>query len=448
MLLQIYEYTNIYRIYICYICMNIKNLFKAFGKGKKREKASNNNYSSLQTNWISILDWNSLFGCWSIKINLDDIFRLKKYNSDIANSIRIISWRVWIDGFTIIDPQGDILEEETNQDRYDYLKSMFTEQTWTFWKKKFFTQTFCAWENYLLPEKNVNSKILKFTTLDARSMVKKIDTETGDIVGFKQYNKYWKSPRSFSRDDLSYTVYEEDPENENLSMWKLDWIIFDALSDFESSKRNYIFFRNDAVPNAIFMLDENMNEKQFQFAIEQIKAKYSGSNNAHKFIANNAIKDVKILNVSNRDMEFLNQKTFTIEKIASAFWIPLEILGYVKNVGSYSKIIEIREDFYDWTLSEYDEYIESVINLALQKFEKDLLISFEWYTVKVDSSVKKNKEKIEEWQRKDIEVWIITVNQAREARWMEPHAEEWTNKPLHKTNLLIEEDWNNTEETA
>ena len=255
-----------------------------------------------------------------------------------------------------------------------------------------------------------------------------------NITWFKQHSKLHKI-NEYSRDEIWYFIFKQDVENENLSMWLLDWLVFDLFNDFEGNKRNFYFFKNDAIPNALFVLDDTMSDEQTKAVRDQIQNKYSWSQNSHKFIASNAVKDVKFLNLTNKDMEFLSQRKFTIDKIASTFWVPKELLWYVENVWSYSKIIEIRRDFYEWTIKTYDKYLESVINLLLNKFSDDLKLNFEWLTIKVNSSTSENKQLIEENQRKDIEMWIITINEVRWERWLPEYKEKWTKTPLIRNNL-------------
>jgi len=384
----------------------------------------------------------SLLSCWHLRISLDDIYKLKKYNSDVNWCIDKIAQKTSINGLYLEDKNWEVLDKEKNKEEYIYLNKLFTSQTFNFWKDVFFTNTTLSWENYIEPQYNINNKIIKFANIDSRGMSKVINSNTWEIEWFKQYPKIWKS-KEFWSDELWYFMYKQDVENENMSMWLLDWIIFDILWDLEAVKTNYYFFQNDAIPGAVFMLDKNMNKEQLALATEQIKQKFSWSENKHKFLVSNWVEDVKTLVMSHTDMDFLNQRKFTIDKVSSTFWVPKELLWYVVDSWSYSKIIEITKEFRNSTIKAYEIYLESIINILINNYSKDLLIDLSKYKVKCSSESFEDRNIIEENQRKDINNGVVTINEVRQERWLEPFKQEFAKNPLIQTNLQSEPKNNN-----
>lgn len=380
----------------------------------------------------------SILSCWRLRISLNDLFRLKKYNWDINWCISLIAKKTSINWLYLEKEDWTILDKNKYKLEYSYLSQLFSSQTFNFWKNTFFTQTTIAWENYIEPLRNINWKIVKFWNIDSRTMVKLIDENTEDIVWFRQYWKDWKS-QDFKIDEIGYFMYQQDVENENLSMWLLDWIIFDILWDLEASKTNYYFFQNDAIPWAVFMLDKAMSKDQLELATEQIKNKFSGSENKYKFLISNWVTDVKTLVMSHTDMDFLNQRKFTVDKVSATFWCPKELLWYVTDSWSYSKIKEITKEFINSTIAEYENYLESCINILISSYWNELLIDLSKYKVRCDSETFDDRNVIEENQRKDIATWIITINEAREERWLELFTnQEFTNLSLIPRNLTTE----------
>jgi len=390
--------------------MNLFNFFKKSNKTK----------SYLQSNGFSSISNQELDTCWWLRISLDTLYRLKKYNSDIQNWIRIISQKTAMKGLYLVNENWEVLDKNKFKKEYYYVNKLFTAQTINFWKNLFFTNTIISWENYIEPQYNWNiksKKIVKFMPLDSRWMSKLID-DNGNIQWFKQYTN--NKVLSFNYNELGYFMFWQDVENENLSMWLLDWIIFDVMWDIEASKTNFYFFKNNAIPNAIFMMDPDMGQEDLEIAIENIKQKYSWSENQHKILVSSAVKDVKTLDISHKDMDFLNQRKFTTDKISSALWIPKELMGYVSDGGSYSKIIEIRKEFHQSTIAWFESYLENVLNVLINLYSKDLLVPLDWIIIKCDWESIDDRVIIEESQRKDIETWIITINEARQERWLAP----------------------------
>lgn len=400
---------------------------------KKSDKIKTKNY--LQSSGFIPMSNQELTTCGWLRISLDTLYRLKKYNSDIQTWIRIIAQKVAMKGLYLTNENLEVLDKNKFKKEYDYVNKLFTAQTFSFWKNLFFTNTIISWENYIEPQYNANlrnSKIVKFMPIDSRAMAKLID-DNGNIEWFKQYTT--NKVQSFWVNELGYFMYGQDVENENLSMWLLDWIIFDVMWDIEANKTNFYFFKNNAIPNAVFMMDPDMWQEDLEIAIENIKQKYSGSENQHKILVSSAVKDIKTLDISHKDMDFLNQRKFTTDKISSALWIPKELMGYVSDSWSYSKIIEIRKEFHQSTIAGFESYIENVFNVLINRYSKDLLIPLNWMIIKCDSESIDDRWLIEENQRKDIETGIITINEVRQERWLIPFNQEFANNPLIKTNL-------------
>lgn len=407
----------------------MKIFWYEFKKSVKEEKSfSVSNIWSFNT---------SVLWCWKLRISLDDLFRLKKYNSDIKWCIDIIAKKVAINWLYLEDNKWEVLDKQKFKKQYDYLETLFKTQTFNFWKNKFFTQTLIAWENYIEPQKNTTWKIVKFATIDARSMHKIIDPKTWNITGFKQYVNVW-TPKEFWFNDLWYFIAEEDTENEYLSMWKLDWIIYDVLWDLEATKTNYYFFQNDAIPSAVFMLDKNMTKTQLDVAREQIRQKFAWAENKHKFLVSNWVEDVKTLVMSHTDMDFLNQRKFTIDKVSATFWVPKELLWYVADVWSYWRIKEINREFKNSTIEDHETYLENMMNMLITNFRSELLVDLTPYIIRCDSESFEDRDTIEANQRKDISTWILTINEVRAERWLVDFKEDFTNKPLIPTNLQLE----------
>lgn len=99
----------------------------------------------------------------------------------------------------------------------------------------------------------------------------------------------------------------------------MEGLIVDVLADTEAGLSNYYFFKNNAVPSQIIVLDDNMSDKEKKFAVEQFKNQFSGGKNAHKISAVTGVKDIKKLQESIKDMEFDTLRGFTTNKVCATF---------------------------------------------------------------------------------------------------------------------------------
>ena len=62
------------------------------------------------------------------------------------------------------------------------------------------------------------------------------------------------------------------------------------------------------------------------------------------------------------------------------------------------------------------------------------------YRIKCDWEQLEEQQEWFESQRKDIQTWIITINEARIDRWLEPVKEDNCNKHLISRNVVLLED--------
>jgi len=89
-------------------------------------------------------------------------------------------------------------------------------------------------------------------------------------------------------------------------------VITDGLTDIATSNRQLVFFKNNAMPNIVYMLDAdacNTLEHQKDFE-RKIREKYQGTANSYKPMASTAVKDIKILEMSHKDLDLISQRLF------------------------------------------------------------------------------------------------------------------------------------------
>lgn len=131
-----------------------------------------------------------------------------------------------------------------------------------------------------------------------------------------------------------------------------------------------MFFENGMMPDGLIVLDDTFDSDEQLIAKQKLEADFQGSANSHKMIITNAVKDIKPLSVSSKDIDFINQRKLTIEKVCSVFQVPRSILGYsegvIKSNGetNYSSYIQ-------GTIRPYEAHLEFILNTIYAKFVSD-----------------------------------------------------------------------------
>jgi len=142
---------------------------------------------------------------------------------------------------------------------------------------------------------------------------------------------------------------------------------------------------------------EFSNKDEIKLFEEDMKKKYTGTENTNKFMLSNAIVDAKVIDISNKDLELIQMREFFIKKMGMVFQIDPRIIGYVQNAGSDRSIGNIRKEAKE-TLLDLSVDLETDMN----NFYKKFIDSKFAYKIKLDSETFEDRYEIEESQRKDV----------------------------------------------
>jgi len=104
------------------------------------------------------------------------------------------------------------------------------------------------------------------------------------------------------------------------------------MSEKETARKTFYFFKNDAVPNVIFMLNPEVDSDQVKDIQTIIDNKYKGTSNTNKSMVSNAITGAQVLDMNNKDLDLINLREFFIQKMGITFQIDPRLIGFVKDV--------------------------------------------------------------------------------------------------------------------
>jgi len=99
----------------------------------------------------------------------------------------------------------------------------------------------------------------------------------------------------------------------------------------EDFNRN--FFYNSAMPGSILKTDQKLTQETKKYLEFHIKRLYKGIDNAHKAMILEQGLDWKPMQMSQKDMDFLEQQRFSRDKILGIFRVPRTALGITDDVN-------------------------------------------------------------------------------------------------------------------
>lgn len=357
-------------------------------------------------------------------------YELYRMNGDIRWCVHKIAWSVGKNWIRLQDNNRQEVQNFTETDRvFDFFKTPTFEK----FKLSLFKNYLISWELYIVPIQNKRGETIRFEVLDSRAIQKTV--ERGMITGFKYYSKGFFI-RDFKPDEIAFFKFEDDVRDTNNGMSILTGLVYDALSDLESMKSNYSFYQNSAVPSAILLLDNDLSYEEQQNAKELFDDQFKGSENQHKTLVAWGVSDVKTLSLTNRDMEFIEQRMKTTEKTCSVFWVPKTILWYTESVN-YNNGETQKKEYIEGAVTTNTNELEYILNKLSEMFLPDV---WDKYRIKLDSETLETKEETFESQRKDVQNGIKTINEVRVERGLEEVKEENANKLLISKNFSLLED--------
>jgi len=290
-----------------------------------------------------------------------------------------------------------------------------------------------AWNVFILPIENWAGATIGYQVLDPRTI---------RIVA----NCYWEvikyiqtrggKTKSFDVNELYHFKDAPDPDNEVLGISKVETLVYDIMTDKESWRSNYAFFKNNAIPSTLITLENNLSDNEIKSALKVLKAQFSWGANKHKISAAWGIKDVKQLSANMTDMQFTALRGFTTERICSSMWVPKTILGYSDGVN-YSTSDNQYRKYIENTVRPLQSQLEYILNTLIYDLNPKVTLTF------LDLNEFDFSQKITDYGSL-LDRGVVTVNEIRTEFWLEKFDTENADANIIKQWYeLLEDVWVN-----
>ncbi len=156
-------------------------------------------------------------------------------------------------------------------------------------------------------------------------------TDSNPIAGYK-YKVDGSTILDIERDELVFLNYP-DPANPFRGKGTLMAAATTVDLDHYAEDYNKRFFYNSARPDSVITTDQKLSQQQKKDLRGDINRLYKGRSNSHKTAILESGMDWKPMALSQKDMEFLQQQTFSRDKILSIFRIHKSILAITDDVN-------------------------------------------------------------------------------------------------------------------
>lgn len=182
-----------------------------------------------------------------------------------------------------------------------------------------------------------------------------------------------------------------------------------------------VFQRGINTSNLAFLMEGPLQQFQIDAFYKRLDDRHGGPDKSGRpIVMDTGQGKVQNLGFSNRDMEYMSGIRLTKEMVSDIFGVPEELLAGSQH-STFANRAEARRDFYSATIT--NEWIwlqasmqERVVPMLPEQY-RDVILRFDLTEV---SALQEAIDARADRDRLDVQAGIITVNEVREGRGLEP----------------------------
>ena len=367
----------------------------------------------------------TLLGLSGRRLSVDTFYTVYRSHGDVYAVIRELAENTGMEGFTWLDVNN--ADKDPSAKEMELAETILNaNKTFRRWKSELIQAVQVSGNAYIHIQRGAGTgKVTGLNFVDPRTM--SVVTDKHGVI-LKWMQKVKGKTQEYQPDEIAHFYIQRDPNSPVFGLSPMEPVFWEVRTDQSAMISNYVFFENDAVPAAHFIMDEDLTDKEQKRAIEALRKQIKGADNRHKSIDIKGVKDIKQLSVSAKDMEFHVLRRFTTEKVCAAYGVPKSILNYTNDVNLATSE-EQSKKFWQGTILPLEESLAEFINV-------ELLPKIGVQNIKLVFNPKdfQNKEWNEASSRADLSSGILTINEVRELRGLEPFSTskegDFVDKPM------------------
>ena len=346
-------------------------------------------------------------GLQDYKIEVGSLFAVYRMNSDTRNCVRKIWQNTGKSGFNLVslkDPEKALNQTEEDEIHGILNSPESTHKTFGALLQRGVRDVEVCGNAYWVILRNDAKKAVGIQPADPRTMAIVADAN-GVVKGYLQ-RVMGAVVNNYEPNDIIHFKGEDDPTHEVFGLGKLEPIIWEARTDHAAMISNFKFFENNAVPSALYILDEKIPTEKLKAKFDEIKKHFGGAANYKKAGAIVGVKDIKMLNISQKDMDFLAGRKFTTDKICASFGVPKFLLGYTDAVNNNNGTEQMK-DFFENTIVPIESSFQDNITMQfLVREGYDVAFLFNQHRLATAEELEARAEKL-------YKSGMITLRQAK-----------------------------------
>ena len=132
----------------------------------------------------------------------------------------------------------------------------------------------------------------------------------------------------------------------------------------EGLRFNRNLLHNSARPDFLLLTNQELNQAELEDFYARWEARYRGPGNAHRPALSAAVRDVKTLGLSHRDLDFMQGLRWSLEEVSRTYGVPKLLLGDFER-ATYANVQASERMFWRNTVIPEVRFLEEQVNRAL-----------------------------------------------------------------------------------
>ena len=196
---------------------------------------------------------------------------------------------------------------------------------------------------------------------------------------------------------------------------------------------NRHLFKNGVLSqNLAFMLNGPLTSEQVEDFYRRLEERHGGAERANRpMVVDAGIGKVENLGLSNREMEFFQGLTFTLQDVARIYAVPPPLM-YDQTRATYNNVLEAKRDFYENAVTQEWRFLEAGMQ---ERFAPMLPPHLQDVELRFDTAgIEALQEDVSQRAQRDqddVERGIRTINEVRQERGLPrvPWGDAWWAPP-------------------
>ena len=303
----------------------IRNSINSFLKGKRDNSISGTMpYFSSTTNlWTAQLKafLQAWFHSYSTTLSIGE------KNTVISRSIDMLHEAIqYVD---IVDDQGKEVKSWLAKQILRDAKAIFGNDNFSSYIYFSILYEVCCWMKILAPIK-VSDKgyAERLELLDPRRISIQYGKDGDEVL----YHN-WQKLESYVK-----TLYKPSVNRRWYGIAKFNGAIDDAILDQASRQEWIVFYKNSALPNIVFAMNNNLTKSNLEDFEKSLILKYWGLENKGQPLAANGIENITVIDSSQGIISGLEAREYNSNMLSMSIGLDMRGLGYMRNWGSQAEL--------------------------------------------------------------------------------------------------------------